>query len=610
MLTLDPIPMTSERTAAEYAAQREEDERIRRRALEMMAEGGLSAPDAPPAPEGGMRVLPPGTEPAPNAATAARGAEDIFGTDPFGQTAAPATPGVGRALSAPSAREPGAMAPSPPPSSAGTVPAHPSTGAVPAETTPDAKARVAAALAARSGRGKGAAPEPYDYTGEDIADAIARPFRALGAGLQAAAGRTPTRRPTFREQAEARNARAQAQDMAQQRQAQAGDLALARLGAQAARLAQADEGLRIRQASLGLAQERETRLADDASRRAANASRLAQGRLRSMRLQSEREAAVDDPESEVSRLSRVALGAALAGYPPEARLRLQEQLGVDDLDAHLSTLSMRASDQLRQSLPSMFRDLTNRRGRGTGAGGGGSAQSAESVQALARRSGMSEEEIAAFGTSRRDREALRTEALRRGRAGRDAGTVIPGWQFGESGDPGLSAPEVTRLRDTNAQANILQGQIRTMLSLIDEVGTLEAAGAEQGVVSERMGRVRGAHEQIINALRNVGNYGVPQEAELTRMESLAPRLGSVAGVLSARNMYSGLSSSMRQRMDDYMGSYNLSRAEGGGGQARAQVAPAVAGRRRVRLPSGRMTQPLTADQVRQVLERFPGAEVR
>ena len=122
--------------------------------------------------------------------------------------------------------------------------------------------------------------------------------------------------------------------------------------------------------------------------------------------------------------------------------------------------------------------------------------------------------------------------------------------------------------------------------------------------------MRGAHEQIINALRNVGNYGVPQEAELTRMESLAPRLGSVAGVLSARNMYSGLSSSMRQRMDDYMGSYNLSRAEGGGGQARAQVAPAVAGRRRVRLPSGRMTQPLTADQVRQVLERFPGAEVR
>lgn len=429
---------------------------------------------------------------------------------------------------------------------------------------------------------RAAAPQRQDYTGADVADAILTPIRAIGRGLLAMGTRGSVQAPirSFGREARARDQAAMEAYQEAQRQGQAGDLALARLGIQAQ---SADE----RNALMRQREERQTRLADlglelDRERLRSQVDlRRAQAAAASGR--TEMLEALRDPASEVSE---------------QARQRYLRTVGMltsvtgDDFATDVEGLSAADIAAMEAVLP-RIRDV-RRRGRRAGAGGGGGQRRAESraaVERAARRAGMSDEEIAAFGSSRRDLEQLRREAIQRSRrqsrAGREAGTVIPGWeQSGES--VGLTAPEVRTLRNANAQARILQGQIRTMESLVDEVSRLEAAGAEAGVVSAAMGRARAAHEQVINALREVGNYGVPQEAELVRMERLAPRLGSVQGMISSRNIYAGLASSMRQRMNDYMGAYNFRRSQSA--PQRRQGAPAggpEGNRVRVQHPDGR-----------------------
>lgn len=498
-------------------------------------------------------------------------------------------------------------APAPPPSSqtaaglgrALTSPATPPPAAPP-ETSP--RAALAAKLRQRLGKPPAAPTEAaVDHTGADVADAVRRPLHAIGAALRAAAGQSTRPMRSYGDESRARE-RQQLLDRLRQRQAerqgqQADErMALSREEAQARRVDRERDDARAMQQLQSQNAYREALIDQGAARieqgerRTAAAESSAESLVESRQLAAQMERDRRDPESTLSQQARARLERELdymrqvTGTAPTVNPEGMSAVDVEAVERRLGVPRHAA-----------------RRTRTTG-GGGGASTSRGDVTELARQAGMSEVEINAYGTSRRDRERLRQEAIlrtrRQGRtAGRDAGTQVPGWQFNDRGDPGLTAPEVRTIRNANAQARVLQGRIRNMLGLVNEVNSLQAAGARASVVSAAMGRARAEHEQIINALREVGNYGVPQEAELARMEALAPRLDSVEGLLSARNVYRGLGSSMSGRMDDYMSAYNLvrdraagQRPTGHGGRSPSTGGGMVTvtnGQRRIRIPAER-----------------------
>jgi hypothetical protein len=79
-----------------------------------------------------------------------------------------------------------------------------------------------------------------------------------------------------------------------------------------------------------------------------------------------------------------------------------------------------------------------------------------------------------------------------------------------------------------------------MQQLSQEMTLADFVGARAGVVSERMAEARQLQETISNAMRNIGNYGVPQAAELERMRTFAPELESRDGFLNAARLYGQL----------------------------------------------------------------------
>lgn len=391
VIQLDPVD-------ADAFALDDEDEELRRAALATMAAGGLPAEAPPNPPAAAMRRTPSGAQvftggpPPPDPITAARGADDIYGgtwgeIPPAAPPALPQQGGMGRALAQPPAPMPRPVAPRGEPGMGRALGDPGAQHTIP----PEARERVRALLAQQQQQGRPNPPpdrqvmaearpnapgrQPRDYTAEDVGDAIARPFRALGAGLTAASGRTPQRRPGFRERAEQSDARQAAEARTQglhdrqmaDRDASAG-LARDRLDLDRQRFEAGEERAGE---SLALTREREERLARESAARADVAGQLAQRRIRAMDSDEAREAAMDDPASEPSQISQMALRTALAGYPAEARQRLAEQLGRDP-DEAIGEMSMRAADQLRRDLPQMFRDVTHRRpgsGRGRGSGG-------------------------------------------------------------------------------------------------------------------------------------------------------------------------------------------------------------------------------------------------
>lgn len=211
-----------------------------------------------------------------------------------------------------------------------------------------------------------------DYTGVDVADAVASPFRGLARGLIRASGHSPGPSQTWGQQARARD-RQSDQDALRSQQAQAQlrnqgtdrDLALRRLAMQERGQASLEEHRNRMDARLD---EQSERQASTAEVRARAGMAVARARVQAMRSEAEREAAALDPASEPSQMAQLALRTALSGYPADARQRLQEQLGVSSLDEHIAGLNMRAAEQLMGDLREMFRDLAHRRG---GRGGGG-----------------------------------------------------------------------------------------------------------------------------------------------------------------------------------------------------------------------------------------------
>lgn len=332
-ITLDPIEvprMNDEDLAHEDERQRALAELDRLANPEQLHGIRVPAPPGQPQRAPGGTVYPPGTVPPRDPVTAARGEADITGEwgripsppmDPgtrgaVERTATPRPellaairqrrgqqPGAAAALAnptAPTPPTPQATAGATPSASSGVAPAGPA-------PAPDRNARLLQLINARR--------EGHDYTGEDVADAIARPFRAIGAGLMAASGRTPQHRPSFRERAEARDRQgdmdalraAQAQDQIAGHEADR-NLAARRVGV----MEQNAETLAgSREANAAIQQERERRMADVAQRRLELQAQgmeptaaLRQAQLEQIQAHVAERRAMQDPESEASQRAR------------------------------------------------------------------------------------------------------------------------------------------------------------------------------------------------------------------------------------------------------------------------------------------------------------------
>lgn len=223
-----------------------------------------------------------------------------------------------------------------------------------------------------------------------------------------------------------------------------------------------------------------------------------------------------------------------------------------------------------------------RRSGGSGGGRGGAAPSLEQLQAAyidaMKENGttLSDEQLQlrASVLSTRDLGAvIRTEGTSttgggvRGEQASDRAeqrSQIPGWRR-TAGAPEIEAAEARRLRDANASWNEMRPMIRRLGQLAGEMTASDAAGAMVGYRSERMAEAMQLQEQVVNMLRDLGNYGVPTGNELARMEALANTLESPRGIANASTMYRALERALGQRVADRITSYGFEPDSGGGG---------------------------------------------
>lgn len=614
----------------------DEDERARREALAAMERAGLAAGGREPEVRGSTR-FPPGSVPTPDPVTASRGAEDIWG-GAWGDVPAEAAEPVdmdltrdpevlaladravspreawGRALQDPRrqvARGPEQPVVTPPARRATAVPV--STDPqheIPDQRTEAARERVRALLATRA-VGDQNTPQRRDYTGEDVADAVATPFRALGRALQAAAGRTPTRGPGFADRARVRDAQLDAAEAQRTDRDRDAGMARDRLQLDRDRF-EAGEARAADQ--LDLVRERDAQRFAESQARSEVAAQLAQRRIRSMESEEARTAAMDAPDSDVSRLGQLALRTAIAGYPSEARQRLVEQLGIDDLDAHIGGLSMREADQLRRDLPAMFRDLAHRRGGGTGRGGGGAGGArggggvprgqwgtdSDPVVEAAQAQGLDPALARSMATDPRTRRQLQAQvssaALSRDRQAAAAGQrqdrtdrehAIPGWDRAPDA-PQLSPQERRSLRDMSSADAAFNRATRELERDLGEVTVAERAAAVMGLGGERTRRIQANLTLMRTQIGQINRLGVSLGAreslehevpDLTARTTVDSLLSNIRALRHAKHNY--VLDTMRSN-----GYRPASRSEGqGGGQTV-----------RVRAPDGRIFR-MPADRV-------------
>lgn len=388
----------------------------------------------------------------------------------------------------------------------------------PQQAQSPAPARPTAIDAGQPGARAGGEP---DFTGADLSDAIRRPLHAIASALRVAGGSAPLPFRSERAQTEARLREQRETDAQQQQQG----MALERLGMQREEMDARREDRALdredRTADRDLRQslsERQMQLAEQRASVAMEMSRAQLGRIQS---EAERDAAADDPASEPSRTARLALRTALAGYPPEARQRLAEQMGVEDLDAALGpdgTLSQRAADTLMRSMPSMFRDTTNRRGGGArraGGGGGGGGAALEALSTPPEGWQGSPEQWAALSV--RDRRAavrslgVRTPARGAGGEGNDGTEVIPGVMATTRDTVEVRAARAA-LRDARAQS--------AALGTIDEIARRYGS---QAVVDPRIeAELVGPTQAMMAMVATLRNTGVINPSEAPTIEAAIP----------------------------------------------------------------------------------------
>jgi hypothetical protein len=359
---------------------------------------------------------------------------------------------------------------------------------------------------------------------------------------------------------------------------------------QAAQDARADRQLDMREAQA-------TQASELAARRAGTQETLAQDRVATSSLarqRAEREQArdslLDEREGPVAEEWQRLLGVRLAGLPASQRTAIEERMGGD---AGIRQLTGREIQRYLEHgvLPEPPRM------RGTGGGGAAPLRTPagepmtfdQFAEVYAQRTG---------GTREAARLVWDNPASRREFVGNLANvpTAAPAAQtrdfVGFTRDTGLTPLGTGQLADMrNAQASLgaLDQMVQQLLESGQRIGAMERAGAAAGAIDRATADYLQAHEQATGLLRTIGNYGVPSDRELARMEALAPTLSSAAGIMSAQNMYRSLGSTMRRSFDARMGELGYRRdgaAGGASGGTRPGAAPGRGRRLRMTRPGG------------------------
>lgn len=123
---------------------------------------------------------------------------------------------------------------------------------------------------------------------------------------------------------------------------------------------------------------------------------------------------------------------------------------------------------------------------------------------------------------------------------------VPGWTRTPNA-PRLSAAQAERARKAVSAWEQLSTFSQRMERLHREVTVMQRASASRGAMNAKLAEAHQLQEQLSGALRELGNYGVPNGTELQRMEALAPRLDTVDGFLNAGVEYPALRRVMRRK---------------------------------------------------------------
>lgn len=186
-------------------------------------------------------------------------------------------------------------------------------------------------------------------------------------------------------------------------------------------------------------------------------------------------------------------------------------------------------------------------------GGGGSSRVQRNKQYLMEQFGLDETQADIVA---RDEVQMRKFAPGGAMAASDgiealSETFVPG--YGATDVP-LTPPEQRAMREANAATNNLEQAAARMVEISKEASAAEKIGS-RAKLTELTAEARQQQERISIALRNIGNYGVPQATELARMERLAPQLQTWDGLINAGRLYGALGKTQRQLLETKLKSY-------------------------------------------------------
>jgi hypothetical protein len=141
---------------------------------------------------------------------------------------------------------------------------------------------------------------------------------------------------------------------------------------------------------------------------------------------------------------------------------------------------------------------------------------------------------------------------------------IGGWTRSPDA-PRLGQAERTEARSLAGAIAELSQNTREMERLAREVSAGETAAARANLYSERAARAQALHESITVRLRQIGHYGVPQNAEMERMAALAPPIASAQTLVgTAPNHYRAIRGVAQQGAAHQMRAWGYEQGGGGG----------------------------------------------
>ena len=341
------------------------------------------------------------------------------------------------------------------------------------------------------------------------------------------------------------------------------------------------------------------RRSEEERRNAAGAARFERTRtLDRERAEESRTAERRDPNSAVSRSMQEAIGRMNIGVTAEqlrgisaedlekngviGALTLRRAHTTGTLENTRANIAGRREDQddqqeflanehaLDREVRLRVAEMRRRRG-GTGGGGGISPADVRRVYietlvdngtpqetAEQRASVLGPREMRQFINAEGAREGTNVAREQRAASEAEDRSQIAGWHRSE-GAPRIEPSEAVKLRDAVAKTAEIRRLSETLARIHSQVSAAQRAGARADVLSPLMSSAAQNHELLISALREMGNYGVPQAAELARMERLAPRLESMAGWLSAGNIYAALPNTVSNGLATRLESYGYER---------------------------------------------------